>query len=115
MVGVAGALGVPTNSVYVNDFQASEVGTTLIYFDVELPATSSSAIPAMFKQVQALFTPCKGAGVTPVGCNAHTSLVSSLQQFGLPVTEVYCNQQPAVGRRRLDNTPHSVPGVIELN
>jgi len=95
--GVAAALGVALNAVYVNDFQASAAGGVLIYFDVELPATSSSAILAMFSQVSSLFTACNGAGVSPVGCPAGASsvLVTKLQHFGLPVGEAYYNQQPA--------------------
>jgi len=65
----------------------------LIYFDVELPALSSSAIPAMFSQVAALFLSCNGAGVSPVGCSAQPTLVSSLQSFGLPITTAFYNQQ----------------------
>jgi len=95
--GIADALNVGVNSVYVNDFQQSADGNTLLYFDIALPATSSSAIPIMFSQVQALFTPCNGAGVSPVGCNAGTSsvLVTKLRKYGLPITDVYYNQQYA--------------------
>jgi len=112
---VAATLGVKENAIYgalfpfrppftahspcaaVNDFQASAAGTTLIYFDIELPATTSSAIPAMFGQVANLFEACLGAGVSPVGCPAGptSSLVTHLQQFGLPITDAYYNQQPA--------------------
>jgi len=102
--GVAAALNVAQDAVYVNDFQASAAGTTLIYFDVELPATSSSAIPAMFSQVAALFTPCNGAGTSPVGCGAGATslLVSKLQLFGLPITDAFYNQHnAAAGHRKL--------------
>jgi hypothetical protein len=73
----------------------SASGTTLIYFDIELPAFTSSAIPAMFSQVASLFTACNGAGVSPVGCPAGSSslLVTKLQSFGLPITNAYYNQQ----------------------
>jgi hypothetical protein len=95
MAGMALALGVELDAVYVNDFQRAAAGTVLIYFDIELPATSSSAIPEMFSNVTALFTPCNGAGVSPVGCPAGTSsaLVASLQQYGLPICDAYYNQQ----------------------
>jgi hypothetical protein len=98
--GIAAALGVAQDAVFVNDFQQSAAGTTLIYFDVALPATSSSAIPAMFSQVAALFQPCNGAGVSPVGCPAAAALLSKLQQYGLPITQAYYNNQlsPTSGR-----------------
>jgi len=86
-------------SLAVNDFQQSAAGTTLIYFDVALPATSSSAIPAMFGQVAGLFAACNGAGVSPVGCAAGPSsaLTAAMQRFGLPISDAYYNNQlPAV-------------------
>lgn len=83
----------------MNDFQQSAAGTTLIYFDIELPATTSSAIPAMFAQVANLFTECNGAGVSPVGCPAGASslLVTKMKEYGLPITDVYYNNQLPVG------------------
>lgn len=91
MAGMALALGVELDAVYVNDFQQAAAGTVLIYFDIELPATSSSAIPEMFSNVTALFTQCNGDGVSPVGCPAGTSspLVASLRQYGLPICNAY--------------------------
>jgi len=93
--GAAAALGVVQDAIFVNDFQQSAAGGTLIYFDIALPATSSSAIPVMFSQVASLFTQCNSAGVSPVGCNAGPTsvLTTKLQHFGLPVTDVYYNQQ----------------------
>lgn len=93
--GMAQALGVGLDNVYVNDFQRSAAGTTLIYADIMLPASTSSAILFTFKQVAALFTQCNGSGVSPVGCPAgpNSVLVGALQQFGLPLTEAYYNQQ----------------------
>jgi len=100
LAGIAAALGVAQDAVFVNDFQQSAAGTTLLFFDVALPATSSSAIPAMFSQVAALFQPCNGAGVAPVGCPAAAALLSKLQQYGLPITQAYYNNQlaPMSGR-----------------
>jgi len=101
--GVAAALGTAPNAVFVNDFQQSAAGGTLIYFDIALPATTSSAIPQMFSQVASLFSACNGAGVSPVGCSAGASsvLVTKLQEFGLPITDVFYNQQnPAAGGGR---------------
>ena len=48
----------------------------------------------MFSQVQSLFTPCNGAGVSPVGCNAGptSTLVTKLKQYGMPITDAYYNQ-----------------------
>ena len=95
VAGVADALGVAYDAVYVNDFQASAVSTTLVYVDVDLPAPTSSAIPAMFSQVALLFTQCRGPNVLPAGCPAgvNSSLVTKLRQYGLPLTNAYYNQQ----------------------
>jgi len=97
--GMAQALGVVEVAVFVNDFQQSPLGNVLLYFDVALPATSSSAIPVMFAQVAGLFQACNGAGASPVGCPAGAPLISALQQFGLPITQAYYNQEnaPAAG------------------
>ena len=61
----------------------------------------------MFSQVAALFTPCNGAGTSPVGCGAGATslLVSKLQLFGLPITDAFYNQvrlrlAPALGLAR---------------
>jgi len=91
---VAQVLNVSAVSVYVNDFQQSTSGTTKIYFDIELPATTSSvAVPAEFAEVASLFTPCHGPGNSPVGCPALPPLVLALQQYGLPVTNAYYNDE----------------------
>jgi len=103
--GVAAALNVGQDAVYVNDFQQSSLGNTLIYFDIALPATSSSAIPTMFSNVASLFTPCNGAGAPPVGCpaGAGSVLVTKLQKYGLPITQAFYNQDtaPSGGRKML--------------
>ena len=96
MAAMAKALNVSIEAVYVNDFQQSSAGTTKIYFDVELSATSSSiAVPAMLSSVQGLFYACQGAGNAPIGCEAGTnsSLVAAMQSYGLPVTNAYYNEQ----------------------
>jgi hypothetical protein len=93
---VAQSLGVEGHAVFVNDFQQSSAGTTKIYFDVELPATSSSvAVPAMLSSVQGLFQACHGDGSAPIGCSAGTTspLVIALQQFGLPITDAFYNDE----------------------
>jgi hypothetical protein len=109
-IGFTNALNITIESIFLNDFQQSGAGTTLVYFDIALPATTSSAIPAMFSQVASLFTPCNGAGVSPVGCPADTTLVNSLRNAGLPINNAYYNQQnpsppPPVpaGRKMLSN------------
>jgi len=72
----------------------STSGATKIYFDIELPAaTSSVAVPAEFAEVASLFTPCHGPGNSPVGCPALPPLVLALQQYGLPVTNAYYNDE----------------------
>ena len=75
---------------HLSEFSTS--GATKIYFDIELPAaTSSVAVPAEFAEVASLFTPCHGPGNAPIGCAALPSLVLALQQYGLPVTAAYYN------------------------
>jgi hypothetical protein len=102
IAAVAQVLGVAGDAVYVNDFQQSASGTTLIYFDIELKATSSSettppGVTAMFAMVQGLFNSCNGAGNAPVGCNAasNSTLVQAMRQYGLPVCNAFYNQQPS--------------------
>jgi len=87
-------MGLPTTAVYVENFMPAAAGTTIVLLDIVLPATSSSAIPAAFAQFAALFTPCKGAGVSPVGCpaGAGSTLVTALKQFGLPIFDAFYNQ-----------------------
>jgi hypothetical protein len=94
-MALAQTLGVVEDAIYVNDFQRSAAGTTLIYFEVELSASTSSAISQMFRQVVSLFTACKGIGKLPVGCNAgaNSTLVVNMQTYGLPVNDVYYNEQ----------------------
>jgi hypothetical protein len=96
IAAVAQTLGLGFDAVFVNDFQKSSAGTTKIYFDVVLDVTSSSvAVPAMLGSVQALFAACRGSGNAPIGCNAGPGsvLVLALQQYGLPVTDAYYNDE----------------------
>ena len=97
---LADVLGLVYETVWVNDFQQSAAGTTLIYFDVSLPATTSSAIITTFSSIQSLFTDCHPATGDRVGCPAGntSALVLRLKQYfgdDLP-TNAYYNQQPAV-------------------
>jgi hypothetical protein len=104
---VAQSLGVSGEAVFVNDFQQSSAGTTKIYFDIELDATSSSvAVPAMLGSVQALFEACQGAGIAPIGCSAGATspLVVALREFGLPITDAFYNDEypsGASGHRKM--------------
>jgi hypothetical protein len=96
IAAMAETLNVSYAAVFVNDFQQSSSGTTKIYFDIELDATSSSvAVPAMLGSVQALFQACQGAGIAPIGCDAGASspLVAALLKYGLPITNAYYNDQ----------------------
>jgi len=96
IAAVAQTLGLGFEAVFVNDFQQSSAGTTKIYFDIELDATSSSvAVPAMLLNVQALFQACQGDGNPPIGCSAGSTspFVVALQEFGLPITDAFYNDQ----------------------
>jgi len=93
IAAMAHALGVSTVSVFVNDFQRSSAGTTNIYFDIELDATTSTfAVSATFVSVQNLFSRCNAQ---LVGCRAgsNSTLVQLLRQYGLPVCNAYYNDQ----------------------
>jgi hypothetical protein len=94
---LADTLGMGYEAVWVNDFQQSAAGTTLIYFDVSLSATTSEAISATFLGIESLFTDCHPATGDRVGCpaGANSTLVQAMLQYGLPLTNVYYNQQPA--------------------
>ena len=103
---MAATLGLGPESVWVNDFQQSAAGNVLLYFDVSLSATSSTAISTTFADVQALFIDCHPATGDRVGCPAqatpctgglpcNSTLVSNLIRFGLPVTNAFYNQQNA--------------------
>ena len=67
----------------------------LVYFDVVTPATSSTAITTTFLGISGLFTNCHPATGNRVGCPAGSAslLVSSLQRFGLPLTNAFYNQE----------------------
>jgi hypothetical protein len=101
--GMAAALNLPSLSVWVNDFQQSAAGNVLIYFDVALSATSSTAISNTFAEVMGLFTDCHPSTGDRIGCPAQpapctalpctSGLVSRLKEFGLPITNAYYNQQ----------------------
>jgi hypothetical protein len=77
-------------------FQTSSTGTTLVFVNIALPQpkTSSSDVTASFASVEALFSDCQGTG-NKVGCAADPAkgLVVALQQFGLPISNAYYNDQ----------------------
>ena len=93
---MADVLNLTYVSVWVNDYQQSAAGTVLLYYDVSLPATTSTAISNTFLDIQGLFTDCHPATGDRVGCpaGATSALVLALQKYGLPVTDAYYNQQP---------------------
>ena len=86
---LAEALNTVTGAIVVVSFQKSTVGTTLIYFDILLGATSSSEITSSFFAVQSLFG-CSG-DVVP-GSAACPALQLAFQNNGFPV-DVYYNDQ----------------------
>ena len=109
---MADALSLPMDAVWVNDFQQSAAGTVLVYFDVALSATSSTAISNTFMDIVGLFSTnaASCAATTPIGCPAGSALVAKLQQYGLPLTGAYYNQQqPATAVRQA--TPSFSPPV----
>ena len=70
----------------VNDFQVSNTGGTLIYFDRVLYG-SDYDVAAAFTLVQALFeAPCG------IGSAATQATLDGFRRYGLPVTAAYYNQ-----------------------
>jgi hypothetical protein len=112
---VAIALGVETNAVFVQDFQASTMGGTIIDFNVIMYGTSSSSsavVPADVAKVSSLFgnagldgsqvgaaalptcDSCLSANASVAGvCICPHGLVDLLKQFGLPLQNAYYNDQ----------------------
>lgn len=105
IAAMSATLGLGPESVWVNDFQQSAAGTVLVYYDVSLPAESSTAISTTFGVIAGLFTDCHPATGDRIGCPAQSTpctslpctstLVSKLIEFGLPVTNAFYNQQNA--------------------
>lgn len=96
VAGMSANLGVLTETLVVTDFQISSAGTTIIFFRTLISATSSSedvlssdAIPVANLAFQALFSS------TAVGAVGNPGIVTMLQEYGLPATAVYLNDQPA--------------------
>ena len=84
--GLAAALNITTNAVLVNDFQVSNTGGTLIYFDRVLYG-SDYDVAAAFSLVQALFAqPCN------IGSAATAATLAGFHRYGLPITAAYYNQ-----------------------
>ena len=90
----------------------SAAGTVLVHFDVMLSATSSTAITNSYYDILGLFIASSPscATTTPAGCPANSMLVGKLQQYGLPLSAAYYNQQfpvspppptPVAGRRAM--------------
>jgi hypothetical protein len=106
---MSSTLGLGPESVWVNDFQQSAAGGVLVYYDVSLSATSSTAISNAFGSIVGLFTDCHPATGDRIGCPAQatactslpctSTLVTKLIEFGLPVTNAYYNQQNAPAGR----------------
>ena len=89
--------------MWVDDFQQSAAGTVLVYYDVALSATSSTAISNTFGSIVGLFLTSAPscAATTPIGCPANAMLVGKLQQYGLPVPTqgaFYNQMYPSAGR-----------------
>jgi hypothetical protein len=100
MAALAQVLNITADTVFVTNFKESSVRTVKVYFDVELPATTSSeSISTMSATIAGLFSICHGAAATVqeqrYGCPAGSgsALVLALQQYGLPATEAYYNDQ----------------------
>jgi len=103
---LADTLSLGANQIWITDFQQSTAGTTKIYFDTDLfsvTSSSSQAVPTNLLAVQSWFSnscnttsvcPCDSGAAPYQGCPAtNPALLASLQQYGLPVTSVYYNDQ----------------------
>jgi len=92
---IASQLGLSTGSVRFIDFQKSAVGTTKYFFTVflpSLPSTSSETITGNFNKIKNFFTHCSADSVC---CPAvpNSQLLTCLINQGLPVTNIYYNDQ----------------------
>jgi len=91
VAAMASLLAVPVETVHVSLIQASSAGTTLIYFSRLLdgtPSTSSDVVLAAYSELAALFGPAPVAG-SP----ALPAVVAAMQDFGLPLTAIYFQDQ----------------------
>ena len=93
---IASQLGLSTGSVRFIDFQISAVITTKYYFKVFLPSlpstTSSETITDNFNKIKNFFTHCSDDYIC---CPAvpNSQLLTCLINQGLPVTNIYYNEQ----------------------
>jgi len=96
--GMSQALNVGTALVSVTNFQRSESGTTILFFDIINgglgAATSSEATTAQNSHVRSLFESCRGQNEAPVGCRALSALNEAFKSYGLPIVSAYYNEQP---------------------
>ena len=84
------ALGINPEDMWVSTFSASSIGTTVVFFDMVVYGTDSSSsavIPARYMAVQGLF---QGGDI---GSPATDAYIAALQQFGIPLTGAYYNDQ----------------------
>jgi len=91
VAAMASLLAVPVETVHVSLIQASSAGTTRIYFSRLLdgtPSTSSDVVLTAYSELAALFGPAPVAG-SP----ALPAVVAAMQDFGLPLTAIYFQDQ----------------------
>jgi len=106
---MSSTLGLEPDSVWVTDFEQSAARSVLVYYEILLSPTSSTAVTNTFAEVVNLFTDCHPSTGDRVGCPAQptactslpctSTLVTKLKQFGLPVTNAYYSQQNAPAGR----------------
>jgi len=90
VAATAAALNMSDVDLWITSFANSTAGTTVLFFSTVLFGTDSSSsavVPANFGAIQGLFeSPVVGAVSTP-------AYVALLQQFGLPVSNAFYNDQ----------------------
>jgi len=102
--------------LFIRDLQRSIAGTTIVYFDINLPATSSTAISNAFVQFQNYFVDCHPSQGDRIGCPSGTILTQKLQSYGLP--GAFYNQQTAAApytMRGYSNSYYSLRDELRRN
>ena len=103
---LASQLSLETSDIWVVSARAGSYASTVVSFDIALPASSSdtssdggAASPRLLRQFSALFGARDGL-TTSVGDAAGPELVAALRQFGLPVSGAFYYDAGAPSIRR---------------
>jgi hypothetical protein len=102
--------------IFIENIQVSAAGTTIVYFDINLPATTSTAVSNTFVQFENYFNDCHPAQGDRIGCPSGPILTQKLQSYGLP--GAFYNQQTAAApytMRGYSNSYYSLRDELRRN